>query len=112
MTGDRDADDPAAGAHVGHRHRLPGTARLDVVERRDHQKLGLGPRNEHVGRDAKIERVELALADQVRHRHAFGPAAHQLAELRAQLFGGRLGEARIEFDPPAFAGVGQQDLGF
>ena len=50
---------PTSATAIG---RSPAPRGLDQIQQRHHQQLGFGPRNQHVGRDAEIERIELATA--------------------------------------------------
>ncbi len=70
---------------------------------------GRGMSTSGVTRNA--ERIELAPADQVGHRHALGPLAHELAELLPHGFGGLLVERGVELNSRAAQGMGQQHFG-
>ncbi len=79
---ERERDRAAAGAEVEHAR---GRGRVgQEIERGGHQRLGVGPRDQHVPVHAQRQRPELALPGEQRHRHALARALeHELAEHRA-----------------------------
>ena len=84
---------------------------LHVIQQRDDHELRLRSRNQNVRRDFEIERIELAVADEIGDRRAGGAAADQFAKRGAGFFVGRLAVRRVEIDPPAAAGCGEQHFG-
>ena len=103
-----DRDDPAAGPHVAD-GRAAGDA-LRQVDRRNHQVLGFGPRDEHVGRNAKGKREEFAPAHEIGHRRAFGPPPDQVAQRGPRRVVRLFVESGVEVDPLAVERFGQKHL--
>ena len=84
---------------------------LHAIEQRHDQQFGFRAGNEDVRVDLEIERVKLAVADEVRDRCAGGAAFHQVTKCSADFFRRRFAEGGVEIDPPAAAGMGQQHFG-
>ena len=104
---DTDRDAPRTGAEVEDCRRIE---RLEIAERFEDERLGLRPRHEHRGRDLERQQVEVARADEVRHRPARDPPLDQFAKARSLGLGRLLIVADEKIDLAALEDVGEQDL--
>ena len=77
--------------------RAPGRSRRYATALL-HQRLGVGPRHEHVGRDRKRPPVELAGPGDVRHRFALPAPPDQLADRGQLLLVERPVELQVQVD--------------
>jgi len=81
---------------------------FECIERGHNDELGLGAGDQDVWRDAKRERIEFALSNEISDGDAFGPPLDQLAEPSTHFVGDHFVKRRVEHDPLAAAGMGQQ----
>ena len=97
LGGERDGDAPAAGPEVGDAQLGAGPV-AQIGHRTLHQRLGVGPGHEHVGRDPKRPPVELAGPGDVRHRFALPAPPDQLADRGQLLLVERPVELQVQVD--------------
>ena len=77
---ERQRDRAAAGAQID--QRAARRQRGQHVERPVDQRLGVGPRVEHVGRDRQHQAVELVLAGEIGDRHVVAPPGQPVLPAR------------------------------
>ncbi len=106
--GDRDA--PAAGAEIGDAHRL-AIARTQQRERPLDERLGLGPRDQHIAGDREGAPVELPRARDVGHRLALATPAHQLADGRQLALVEGAVELQVDVEAAQPERLGAEQLG-
>src|SRR5688572_14054249 len=82
-----------------------------MVEQRDHKQLRLRARNQHIRSDFKVERIELAPADEIGDGRAPRAAADKFTECGADFLRRRLAIGRVKIDTTTAARFGQQDFG-